>query len=248
MRKKLGLLGRNIAYSLSPRLHHAALAAAGLDWEYRLLDTEPANFPEAVDKLRRVPWLGANVTVPYKEAAMDLLDEIDPLAGRIGAVNTIVNRGGYLVGYNTDVTGLARDLQRLQVQVRGDIAVLGAGGAAAAVLALTADRECRVQILCRRYEQGRRLAERLKPDAQVLPWDAPSPKADLLFNCTPPGSGWKRHAEASAVIYDLNYHDRTWASCHNGLGMLVFQAAESFQIWTGFDMVHAMAAAVGLPI
>ncbi|MGI6364903.1 MAG: shikimate dehydrogenase family protein [Bacillota bacterium] len=248
MRKKLGLLGRNIAYSLSPRLHHAALAAAGLDWEYRLLDTEPANFPEAVDKLRRVPWLGANVTVPYKEAAMDLLDEIDPLAGRIGAVNTIVNRGGYLVGYNTDVTGLARDLQRLQIKVQGEIAILGAGGAAAAVLAQTLNRDCKLKIICRRQEQGRRLAERLRVNAQVLPWEAPSGKSDLLFNCTPPGSGWQKHAVGSSVVYDINYHDITRQNYHNGLGMLVFQAAESFQIWTGFDMVLAMAAAVGLPI
>lgn len=246
MSKILGLLGQNIAYSLSPKLHRAALAAAGLDWEYRLLDIEPENLPGTMDKLRRSPWLGANVTVPYKEVVLGMLDEINPLASRVGAVNTIVNQGGYLVGYNTDVPGLARDLKRLGILVQGDIAILGAGGAAAAVLAQTIGRDCRVKIFCRRQEQGRGLAERLKPDAQVLPWDAPPPRADLLFNCTPPGSGWQRHVQGSLVVYDLNYHDSH--NYHKGLGMLVFQAAESFQIWTGFDMIRAMAAAVELPI
>lgn len=249
MTKHLGLLGFGIGYSLSPKLHGAALAACGLDWDYSLLDTEPDDFPGVVDKLRGPDWVGVNVTVPYKQKVIPMLDAVDDNARLIGAVNTIVNSRGKLTGYNTDSMGLARDLHRLGIDLGNkDLVVAGAGGGAAAVLAL-AERS-RVTIICRHKEQGAILARRLNRAVQILPWESPPQQCDVLINCTPPHSGWKKHAEAAGMIYDLNYHDDELLldKYHSGLGMLVYQGALSFQLWTGLEPVQAMAAAVGLHI
>lgn len=247
MTKKIGLLGSRINYSLSPTLHNTALKAVGLDWEYSLLDTEPEKLPRVVDKLRREDWAGVNVTIPYKQAVLPLLDDLDPSASSVGAVNTIVNCNGRLIGHNTDAIGLARDLERLNIQVPGkDVVIIGAGGAAAAVLAVV--RDSQVRIICRREKQGRELVQMLMTPAIVFPWETPPVTCDLLFNCTPPGSHWQKFTPGSGVIYDLNYHEPEppQGNYYNGLGMLVFQAAESFRLWTGFDPITAMATAAGL--
>jgi len=243
--KKIGLLGQEIGYSLSPKLHNSALAQVNLPWEYLLLDTEPENFAQVMDKLRSPQWAGANVTIPYKVKIIPYLDQLSPMAEKIGAVNTVVNCKGRLIGHNTDVPGLARDLKRLNIQLN-QVTILGAGGAAAAALWLTKHSD--VTIICRRPKQGRDLAKRLKQQAQVLPWTAQAP-APLLINCTPPKSGWQKFAQQAEVVYDVNYHQSiSRRNYHNGLGMLVFQAAEAFKLWTGIDPTPIMAATAGLDL
>lgn len=249
MSRQIGLLGSNIGYSLSPRLHRAALAAADLDWDYSLLDITPVQLSSVVDKLRGPAWAGANVTRPYKKRVLSLLDEIQDSALAIGAVNTIVNCGGSLKGFNTDKDGLARDFQRLGISLeQARVAILGAGGGAAAVLALT--ERSQVSIICRRRQQGLDLAGRSMLPVRVLPWAPSGETYDLLINCTPPGSGWQEFSPCARIIYDLNYHESCppSANYHNGLGMLVFQAAESFRLWTGKYPLKAMAAAAGLSL
>jgi shikimate dehydrogenase len=242
----IGLLGRDIAYSLSPKLQGAALAAAGLDWEYLLLATEPENLPAALDKLRSPCWAGANVTVPYKQAVMPFLDSLDVSGEKVGAVNTIVNKHGKLRGYNTDCIGLARDLARLGISLKDKtVAIMGAGGGAAAALALTGDS--RVSIICQNREKGIGLVKG-RGQVQVMPWRQ-APVCDVLINCTPPNSGWQRLTSKAEVIYDLNYHEPTppQGRYYNGLGMLMFQGAEAFRLWTGSaPPLTAMAAALGL--
>jgi len=241
----IGLLGRNIGYSLSPAIQSAALKAVNLNWEYLVLDTEPDNLPEVVDKLRRPNWVGANVTVPYKEIILPLLDEVHCDAQAVGAVNTIVSNGGKLVGYNTDITGLARDLRRLNIELaHRDVIIVGAGGGAAAALALTKDCH-RVTICCRNQQQGIDLAQRLALSAQVVPW-LTLPACDLLINCSPPNSGWQKLGQGAKKIYDLNYLDLPQGNYHSGLGMLVYQGVEAFRMWTGWEPIQAMAEAVGL--
>lgn len=135
MTKEVGLIGYPLGHSVSPLFQQAAFDYLGLDVHYELWQTERAQLPRVVGMIRQPSKLGANVTVPYKEAVLPLLDELDDLALEIGAVNTIVNRGGRLVGYNTDAGGF---LQALRREGRFDplgrsVVVIGAGGVARAV-------------------------------------------------------------------------------------------------------------------
>ncbi|HLQ10671.1 MAG TPA: shikimate dehydrogenase, partial [Ktedonobacteraceae bacterium] len=139
--KQVGLVGYPVAHSRSPQMHNAAFREIGFDAEYTLWETPPGTLAERVASLRAPDMLGANVTIPYKEDVVPLLDECDTLAARIGAVNTIVNRNGKLIGYNTDAPGMLRALAEFpgfSFDSRGkETVILGTGGAArAAAIAL----------------------------------------------------------------------------------------------------------------
>ncbi|HEX6548468.1 MAG TPA: shikimate dehydrogenase, partial [Candidatus Dormibacteraeota bacterium] len=125
------LLGQGIAYSASPALQNAALAARGLDdWRYELCDVAPEGLRAAVERLRGPEYAGANVTIPHKVAVLELLDEVDPEARAVGALNTIVSSAGRLVGHNTDVVAIRGALGRLGARMALRVIVLGAGGSA----------------------------------------------------------------------------------------------------------------------
>ena len=132
----VGIFGDPVAHSLSPRMHNAALAVAGIDAAYVPFHVAPEQLPAAVQAIRSLGMIGVNLTIPHKEAACDLVDELDPLAATIGAVNTIVNHDGRLYGYNTDGIGLIRALSsELGFRVDGKrVLVIGSGGAARAAL------------------------------------------------------------------------------------------------------------------
>ena len=152
--KQVGLIGYPVAHSRSPQMHNAAFCAIGFEAEYALWETPPGTLTERVASLRAPDMLGANVTIPYKEDVVPLLDECDALATRIGAVNTIVNRDGKLVGYNTDAPGLVRALAECPgspFDASGkEIVILGTGGAArAAAVAMLDARAGFVSILGR---------------------------------------------------------------------------------------------------
>lgn len=152
--KQVGLIGYPVAHSRSPQMHNAAFREIGFDAEYTLWETPPGMLAERVASLRAPNMLGANVTIPYKEDVVPLLDECYVLAGRIGAVNTIVNRNGKLVGYNTDAPGMVRALAECPhspFDARGkETVILGTGGAArAAAVALIDQRAKSVRIFGR---------------------------------------------------------------------------------------------------
>src|SRR5437660_8290803 len=113
--KYVGLIGNPVAHSLSPCMHNAAFTALSIDARYELWGTQPADLGERVASLRAPDCLGANITIPYKEDVLPWLDECNGRAARIGAVNTIVNRQGHLVGYNTDAPGFLRALRKSTV-------------------------------------------------------------------------------------------------------------------------------------
>ena len=232
MSKYVFLLGRGIGYSLSPRLQGAAAAALNLPWEYKLLDVEPGDFAGALQRIVQPDCLGANVTVPYKEQAARQCQHLDETAASLGAVNTLVNRAGTLWGCNTDPAGLKADLDRLGIPLdQRSVAILGAGGAAAAVLSLFP--QAKPVVVCRHREQGEALSKRLGIFLRVLPWQ-PLPPQDLVFNCTPSLSRWQALVPEAETVYDLNYQEQyTLPNWHNGLGMLLFQGALAFQLWTG---------------
>ena len=134
MTLQAGIFGYPISHSISPAMHQAALDHAGIDATYDAWETPPDALAQGVLMLRGDDYLGANVTVPHKQAVMEHLDQIDELATRIGAVNTIVNEGGRLLGSNTDAAGFIDSLRdEAGLNPSGLEAVLvGAGGAARA--------------------------------------------------------------------------------------------------------------------
>ncbi len=162
--QEIGLLGYPLGHSISPAFQQAALDSLNLPIRYRAWDTPPGSLPGLVEGLRREPHLiGVNVTVPYKEAIVPFLDELEPLATRIGAVNTVYKRGGRLVGANTDAAGFLHSLrEEAGFETRDAVAtLLGAGGAARAVA--TALLESGVAIL--------RIANRTRARAVALAED-----------------------------------------------------------------------------
>lgn len=198
----VGLLGGDVRYSLSLRLHNRAFASLGLNWAYLPLPvspTEPRRLREAVYGLRAMGFVGANVTMPFKERVMEYLDEITPTAQRMGAVNTILHREGRLIGGNTDAEGFVADLQAHGVSWSDrPVVILGAGGAARAVAFGLAESGCaRLSIANRTRSRAERLARDLSElfphqAVDVVPWgrradaSVAGPRA-LIVNCTPVG-------------------------------------------------------------
>lgn len=255
-----GILGWPLERTLSPALHNAALRRAGLDWVYLPLPVAPEALGDAVRGLRALGARGLNVTMPHKETVMPHLDEVTGDAVVCGAVNTIENRGGRLVGHNTDVEGFVRLVEGdAGLDLGGlDALVLGAGGAArAVVLALGRLGTSRVRAAARRPVQ-----DDGGIGCEVVPWkdlgDAVM-GADVIVNCTPLGSeGTDPLAgcdiESRHVVLDIVYDpprtpliaraQAAGAVAHGGLGMLVHQAAASFRIWTQTEPeIEAMSAA-----
>jgi shikimate dehydrogenase len=263
------LLAHPAGHSLSPDMHDAAFAAIGLRGRYGAVDVPPAELGTAVARLRAdLSLLGANVTVPHKQAVMAHLDRLAPLAERLGAVNTIRRDGDALVGDNTDAPGFARAITALGRPLRGEVAVvLGAGGAAAAVVAALVDAGARVLVHNRSPERARALAARWSSSGVRALTDgeleAASSDAAWLVNTTtvgmqggPPGSPIAAEAlpRAGAVV-DLVYRPRRTPlldaararglPTEDGVAMLVHQGALAFEMWTGRSApVDVMRAAV----
>jgi shikimate dehydrogenase len=254
------ILGQPLRYSLSPRLHNAAFAAAGLDASYEAREVAPEELGSAVGALRAMECLGANVTAPHKAAARQLMDEVSAAACVMGVINTIVPRDGRLLGDNTDAAGLAAWLRTEGIPATGAQAVvLGAGGAArAAVMALAQLGASSACVLNRTLERAERLVEDLQPHVGELRlgWGAleeaarPRPEpVRLVINATSLGhhgsapavhpSWYSPESVAIELVYNPPETDfllaarAAGARTENGLGMLVYQAALAFERWTG---------------
>ena len=198
MTKFVGLIGHKLKHSISPQFQQAAFDYLGLDIRYEVWETAKDELPNVVEGVRDASKLGANVTIPYKEAVLPLLDDVDSGASRIGAVNTIVNRGGKLIGYNTDNSGFLKALREDGgFSPRNKRAVLlGAGGVARAVGFALVDAGVKsLVILNRTQSRGEALAWDLKvSDTEVvaLSWKdgktlTALTECNLLVNCTSVG-------------------------------------------------------------
>ena len=145
-----GIIGDPVAHSLSPFMHNAAFARAGLDYVYVGFPVKPESLAEAINGMRSLHIRGMNITMPHKIKVMPLLDEIDGEAERIGAVNTIVNDNGVLKGFNTDASGFLRALKENNVNPgMENVVVVGAGGAAHAISFALAESGASLTILNR---------------------------------------------------------------------------------------------------
>ena len=214
MTATIALLGHPVAHSISPPMQQAALDALGVDARYEAWDTPPDGLARAAERLRRGDVLGANATVPHKVALLRLVDAVDPLAGRVGALNTIVRRDGRLHGANTDVAGVRRALAEAGVRLEGAEAVLiGAGGAARAVVAaLDAGGAARVTVANRTLARAAALAALPRAGLEVRtaplapigePLREALARARLVIHSTPFGMLHGPDEEATPVPADL---------------------------------------------
>lgn len=255
-----------MAHSLSPAIHNAAFASAGLDWVCVGFTVPVDRLSDAMAGVRGLGVRGLSVTMPHKSAILDDLDELTPAAAELGAVNCVTNVDGRLVGDNTDGSGFLWGLRHdFALDPAGrDCVVVGAGGAARAVIrALGAAGAARVGVLNRTPERAE-VAAALAGPAGWVAAEAAVRDASLVVNATPVGMG----ADASMpldpdllsdgqTVAELIYHPATTplmdaasqrgCATSNGLSMLVGQAAVAFGSWTGRSApvgdMHAAAAA-----
>jgi shikimate dehydrogenase len=261
------LLGHPVSHSLSPIIHNTAFKHLKLQVIYAALDVEGPEVGKAITQIDGEKVLGANVTIPHKQAVMPFLDDLTEVAKRVGAVNTIYVEEGRRIGHNTDVEGFLAPLQSVNL-TGAEIVVLGAGGAARAVLValssgLGADK---ISLVSRDVTKAQRVCDELGCGSPAS-YDQLAElveRAALVVNTTPVGMHPHvdespipddLHFRAGQTVYDLIYAprrtrllqkaERDGATVIGGLPMLIAQAAASFNIWTQKEMpVEIVGAAL----
>jgi shikimate dehydrogenase len=267
---RYAVFGHPVNHSLSPRIHTAFARQAGLAIDYQAIDATPEEFPGALAAFANAGGQGANITLPHKQAALALCAQLSERAERAGAVNTLVRDGDGWRGDNTDGAGLVRDLtERNALDLRGRrTLLLGAGGAAHGVAPALLDAGiAELFVVNRHAERADALVDALGQPGRVHSryWDDLGSLGvfEFVVNATSAGRGHGTLAlpmgivGARSLAVDLSYGDAAipflaWArsagcaQAIDGLGMLVEQAAESFQLWHGkrpeTDGVLAMLA------
>ncbi len=257
------LLGHPVEHSMSGVMYNSAFEELSMEYRFETLRVPPSALEGVLSELRAPWVRGASVTIPHKIEALRYLDHLDQVASRVGAVNTIVNSRGILRGYNTDGVGAMRALEEAFGDLRGVRAVvLGAGGASRAIsykLSMVADE---LTIINRTFERAQGVVEALRrfPEGRASLKARPLNRAhlrpslreaELLVNATSVGM-WPRVDETPVdgdllrpgmMVFDIVYNpprtrllkeaEMAGAKTLNGLGMLVYQGAEAFRLWTG---------------
>ncbi len=262
----VGILGCPVSHTMSPVMQNAAFEASGIDMVYLPFNVFPSELASAIAGIRALGLKGVNVTIPHKQAVIPLLDEVSEVARLIGAVNTIVNVEGRLIGYNTDCTGFITSLREEGNEDPADktVFMIGAGGAARAVattMVLAGAKE--IVVANRSFGRAEDLATSLnsiKPGiAKALPLGSKAVtealgKAQVVVQATSVGMAPNHHADPPipveainpySLVCDLVYtpaqtrllQEALARGCRTigGIGMLVYQGAEAFQLWTGTE-------------
>ncbi|MDD5288299.1 MAG: shikimate dehydrogenase [Dehalococcoidales bacterium] len=257
-----GVIGDPIEHTMSPVMHNTAFKTLGLDYVYVAFNVKSLELGKAVDGIRGLDIRGMNVTIPHKKAVMQFLNRIDPLAERIGAVNTIVNDGGILTGYNTDADGFLQALHDKDIEPRGKkVLLLGAGGAARAIAFTLLEEHVDLTILNRKEELSwveelvRHLTQYYGVDidaGELTPKNLEKALdgADILVNATSVGMSPDSDKSlvpedllcSRLVVFDVVYNPfqtkllkeakQAGARTIDGLEMLVWQGALAFEKWT----------------
>ena len=242
------LLGASVQQSFSVAFQNAGFLAAGLDWRYEAADVAPGRLESVIAEMRQDPGIvGANVTVPHKEAVFPLLDMVDANARLIGAVNTISRAGDRLLGSNTDGAGFMAALRELGFDPAKKTAVIvGAGGAARAVVAALKAHAGLLWVVNRSLARAEQLCRDLAVDRggalARADLDRVIGTASLLVNATPADIGIDRLPAGSTIYFDLRSRRSS-----SGRLMLLHQGLASFEIWTGRPApAAAMRAALAL--
>jgi len=247
MTMNFAVIGHPISHSLSPVMHHANFKSLGLDYSYIALDIHPNHFHHVRDIIADREIDGFNVTIPFKTAIIDYLDEVDNHALKMGAVNTVKIVDGKWTGYNTDATGF---IESLPPRSYNNVLLIGAGGASRAIAQGFGAKGADVTVANRSPE---RLTDWPFEVHKITLEDIEhfADRADLLINTTPVGmTGFEDEAlydfkvfHPDAVVADIIYTpsmthflklaDSLGLTTVNGLGMFINQGAQSFEIWTG---------------
>jgi len=262
-----GILGHPLAHSLSPVIHSAAFEALGHDARYDAVDVEPDDLRSKIAELKAEGYAGFNVTIPHKEAILPLLDEVDPDARTLGAVNTVIRKNDGWVGTNTDMYGFLKCIEPVRDRVQNEeILLLGAGGAARAVLhgLLKEMSPKSVMILNRSLDRAEALAAEFGTRSGQTRLLAESLFQENLQNLVGKGSviinatsvGMRPYVDATPLeeikfkkdmlLVDLIYTPlettlmkavrHAGGTAVGGLEMLLQQASRSFALWTGKEM------------
>ncbi|MFT9487020.1 MAG: shikimate dehydrogenase [Tepidibacillus sp.] len=255
----IGLIGHPVAHSKSPQMHNASLRNLGLNDIYLAFDVKPENLKDAIQGMRALYFKGCNVTIPHKVNVIPFLDEISEEAARIGAVNTIVNKDGKLIGYNTDGEGYLRSLkEETGFQLQGKrIMILGAGGASRAISYTLSLQPIEGMVLVNRdLNKANALLNELKQTdyhKAITYHELPNEieLVDLIINTTSIGmypniketlikKEWiQPHHLVSDIVYNpletklLQDAKAQGAKIHSGLGMFIYQGVIAFEKWTG---------------
>ncbi len=253
-KRKYGLLGRTLGHSLSPQIHELMFKYTELEGEYKLYPMEPEFVGDFILGLRENGFSGLNVTIPYKNEVMPYLDRISDEAKKIGSVNTVLPKGDFLEGYNTDYFGVQKMLGKAGIEVEGKrVMVLGSGGSAKTVVALMHNSGCADILLVSR---DKKKAKAKFPDINTCAYaDLKKDHGfDVLINTTPVGMYPKTEScpledeiiMGFGAVADLIYNPyetvllkkakKYGANCVNGLYMLVAQAVKAQEIWNGITI------------
>lgn len=248
----VALFGYPVEHTLSPDMQNAAFSHCNLDYCYTPFTVRPEDLKSAIDAVRSLNLSGANLTIPHKEAALPFLDRLDEEAGLIGAVNTITQKNGVLTGYNTDGKGFVASLREQGIHLEGKRAlIIGAGGASRAVGYYLCKSAATLHIYNRTREKAEGLASflsGLRGNVHVLQGLSSLSAFDVIINATPLGL----HADdplpfdpallvSGQDVCDLIYRrtplllqaEQKGCRTADGLGMLLWQGAFAFELWTG---------------
>lgn len=252
-----GIFGYPVKHTFSPHMHNAAFRQLNLNARYLPFEVNPNQIGEAVQAIRALNLKGLNVTVPHKTAVIPYLDELTPIAQCVGAVNTIRNDQGRLIGTNTDGHGFVRSLQEFGFTPQNkNILILGAGGSARSIIAaLGQEHASRISLINRTQEKAEKLLEELRPmlpEVELNLGDLEQERdqnIDLLVNTTSvgmkPGESpvdlgcFLRVRRVADIIYNprqtrlLEQATELGIACVNGIGMLLHQGCLAFEFWTG---------------
>ena len=274
LNKFAGIIGYPLSHTLSPSMHNFIYQKLGIDVEYKKWEISPNNLKSHIEKINNENFIGANITVPYKEKIVPLLDEIRNEAKFTGAVNTIVKNNNKLIGYNTDVYGIEQTLDiKLKNDVINNAVIFGAGGAAKAALFVLLQRGLNnLTIVNRTKSNALKMISKFNNvncDQTIITLNEKSQiksaclSADLIINTTilgMKGSGYEdispidsTFIDSNSVIFDMVYNPTKTplikialernANIIEGLNMLVYQAIESIELWTGirpsFDYMYS---------
>jgi shikimate dehydrogenase len=245
-----GVLGSPVRHSLSPAVHNAAFEAMGVNAAYLAFETR--DLPGALAGAKALSFGGLSITLPFKSAVIPLLDQLDPLSERIGAVNTVRNERGKLVGYNTDGSGALEALEAVTTVAGKRCLLVGAGGAARAIGYVLSGRGVEIVVANRSADKGRSLADFLRGRFVPLA-EAHCVGLDLLIQTTSVGmfpntdqvpvspQALRKGMVVMDVVYNplktklLRLAEERGCMTVSGLEMFIYQAAEQFRLWTNLE-------------